>query len=414
MSLSFDSEQRFECRDCVSRCCAMPWVTVITREEKERLESREWIQEQLRTHGTELKPHGPNDFKLPMLERHRRLECLFLDEDGLCSIHRKEGHEFLATSCQMFPFEFVSTPEGETVVALSHLCPSIRDNYGHPLAQTVEKRFDTIKRQAQPMSATFTLGHQTKLTTVQAMRIIARWETVLETPGLPLAEKLMHLYDFTAQVQEALRDQVSPSDEKVNEEIQRWSPQPITPPVAPKTFLPNLLLALALYPIAYPARVAPVVGFSMKRAISGIHLISKLVRHRGEIDLLYVTKPFPLESISSVASAAAESSIQENLSRFLAHTLKRRNLFVGDRHLLEILLDLALSYAMVLRFARYRAAAEGRTKPIWSDAREGVSVAEFTFLFHANMNPSASILELLRGILADNRLSFENIVYAER
>ena len=68
----------------------MPWKVEISETEKQRFESREWILRRLADSGTTLRPVRPGRYALPLVERDRRLVCLFLDEDGLCSQYRRD------------------------------------------------------------------------------------------------------------------------------------------------------------------------------------------------------------------------------------------------------------------------------------------------------------------------------------
>lgn len=50
-------------------------------------------------------------------------QCLFYD-DGLCSIHKEHGGEAKPLICQVYPYNFVNTPDGMTV-SLLFSCPSV-------------------------------------------------------------------------------------------------------------------------------------------------------------------------------------------------------------------------------------------------------------------------------------------------
>jgi len=62
----------------------------------------------------------------------RQGRCVFLDEQGLCSIQARFGEGAKPLGCTRFPFLLVETPEGP-VVGASFCCPAIQANHGRLL-----------------------------------------------------------------------------------------------------------------------------------------------------------------------------------------------------------------------------------------------------------------------------------------
>ncbi|MGM0575415.1 MAG: YkgJ family cysteine cluster protein [Myxococcota bacterium] len=68
--------------------------------------------------------------------------CVFLDEEGLCRIHRAHGGEAKPRICRLFPYEFMATPRG-VAVSVSMECRGYVDaGRGKPLRE----RSDEIRR----------------------------------------------------------------------------------------------------------------------------------------------------------------------------------------------------------------------------------------------------------------------------
>jgi hypothetical protein len=70
----------------------------------------------------------PRDQALPpgmprLLARDPGGRCVFLEEAGLCAVHRQLGVEALARACRLFPRVCVWSPRGVSI-SLSHYCPT--------------------------------------------------------------------------------------------------------------------------------------------------------------------------------------------------------------------------------------------------------------------------------------------------
>ncbi|MES2310227.1 MAG: hypothetical protein V4507_15340 [Verrucomicrobiota bacterium] len=414
-SFHYPSDQKYDCRDCPSKCCSVPWRNVLGLEEKRRLERIPWIQERLQKAGVVFEPCGEGFYLLPMLERDRKVGCLFLDSDGLCSIHRTEGHEAIPVSCQLFPFEFLQDPQGEIYVSMSQLCPSIRDSYGNPIEAVLKKRFETHGNQGRKLSERMDLGHQTELNYAQYTELVQSWIGILKGSG-KLREKLLSIYRRTSFLQEKLTESKEVSEElwrslftaisSKTEEFERSS-------VKPQGLIARILVALALYRISYPVRVMRSIKFSFKESLQRTVQILKLVQTKGEIDLLYTAGPVSLPHSTKIDSEVESEAVQKLLTRYFLDVLERKNLFEYKRHLLEIVLQLALGYVTLIRFSKIRAASRGALKAAPEDYREGMGVVEFAILFHPKQSSTDPWMETILAMTAQNALSFEKVLNVE-
>ena len=380
-----------------------------------RLEKIPWIQERLLKNGAIFEPHGTETFALPMIERARKIECLFLDPDGLCSIHRAEGHEAIPLSCQLFPFDFLESPSGEVHVSMSRLCPSIQDSYGNNIESILPTRFQANGSRGRKLCETMDLGFQTALTYSQYTEITDHWITLLKSKK-PLQEKLSWMHQMTLLIQKKLEQEKSPSDPLFQEALAEAKSLLFTPPSTPPTkggLIGRILVALSLYRISYPVRVMRSIKFSLKESILRTQKILQLVREQGSIDLLYTSGRTSLENSKKILSAIESPMIQERLTDYFIEVICRKNIFEERRNLLEILFLFALAYTTLIRFAQIRASSQGRNSADPEDYREGIGIVEFSLLFHPLQSSKTNYewLQLVMGITAQNELSFEKVLH---
>jgi lysine-N-methylase len=115
LAIIYPEGQKYACRDCPARCCTSAWGTPVTPEECERILSDDDARFRLGERGSAILRAGV----LPMREKDEQLACMFLDDDMLCSLHRKHGHEFLPATCQAYPFGFSMNEKRQPVVLAS-------------------------------------------------------------------------------------------------------------------------------------------------------------------------------------------------------------------------------------------------------------------------------------------------------
>lgn len=123
MKIHIAQDQRYSCLLC-GRCCRRFHV-LLQEPEIERLAALPWNEAD----------HAPRDFhfKLNGYRFFRRRDdgaCVFLDEAGVCSMHRRFGFAIKALTCRGYPFNFASTFPGEISVLARMDCPAVLQNHG--------------------------------------------------------------------------------------------------------------------------------------------------------------------------------------------------------------------------------------------------------------------------------------------
>ncbi|WP_437335137.1 YkgJ family cysteine cluster protein [Sorangium sp. So ce394] len=412
--ISSPPDQKFACRDCPARCCRLPWNIRFSSDEAKRYLEEPWVRERAGEEGALVIARGV----LPMREKDRRLQCVFLDDDLLCSMQKQFGHEYIPRSCQAFPFGFVRDEKDVVVAQLSHLCPSIRDNYGEPVDRQLKDKLQQRGDTERMSKALATLGGVI-LAQPQYLRAAAHWDAELATDASPAAT-LARLYDWTTAFERALPPGAErAADVSIDAALAlagAEAPAPLEPRKKP-SFYARVLFAYLLGNLCYPSRVreAHRVG---KASWTELHALRSFgnkaawMLGRGTVDMLFIPKPFKLQRVRTVDRflAGDEGTLVKDYLRLV---LQRRHIFSAPRHLLAAVLDLSLATVIISRFARCRAAADGRVKVSPEDVREGISVAELVLLSHAALSEQGKLMKNLRWLLLTKRESFRALLATE-
>jgi lysine-N-methylase len=412
--LSSPPDQKFECRDCPARCCRLPWSIRFSGEEAARYLAEPWVRERVGSEGAEVIARGV----LPMRDKARRLQCVFLDDDMLCSLQKRFGHGYIPRACQAFPFGFVRGERDIVVAQLSQLCPSIRDNYGKPVDRQLAAKLQQ-KGGAERMTTAMATLSGIFISQPGYLRLSRVWEEQLAGEASP-ADTLARLYDWTRAFEAALPPGVErATDASVDAALEKAEEAAVAP-LAPRvgaSFHARVLFAYLLGNLCYPSRVT--LAHRIERAPwtrlegpRGHGNKAAWFLGWGTVDMLLVPRPFKLQRVRGVERflSREEGALVKDYLRLV---LERRQIFSQPRHLLAVVLDLALATAVISRFARCRAAADERTKVTPEDVREGISVAELLLLSHAALSEQGRFMRNLRWLLLGSREGFRRLLATE-
>ncbi|WP_437858123.1 YkgJ family cysteine cluster protein [Sorangium sp. So ce363] len=411
---SHPPNQKFECRDCPARCCRMPWNIRFSGDEARRYLAEPWVRERVGEEGALVIGRGV----LPVRERDRQLQCVFLDDDMLCSMQKRFGHEYIPKSCQAFPFGFVRDEKDVVVAQLSQLCPSIRDNYGKPVDRQLKAKLQQ-RGDTERMSTALATLSGVILPQPLYLRAARHWEEQLATGASP-ASTLARLYDWTAAFERALpQGQGRATDASADAALGqagKEEPEPLAPRKKP-SFYARVLFAYLLGNLCYPSRVrephrVEKASWTELQALRSFGNKAAWMLGRGTVDMMFVPRPFKLQRVSTVDRFLAGDE-GAAVKDYLRLVLQRRHIFSAPRHLLAAVLDLSLATVVISRFARCRAAADGRVKVSLEDVREGISVAELVLLSHAALSEQGTLMKNLRWLLLTKRESFRALLATE-
>lgn len=130
--LQLPVHQHWSCHG-TGRCCR-DHVIEITREEKDRILAQGWDDVPEMSGVRLVERAGRNSDGTPRFRLAHRADgrCVFLDDEGLCRIHRKFGLQAKPLACQIYPYVYV--PLGSLVrVGLRFSCPSVVADRGDDL-----------------------------------------------------------------------------------------------------------------------------------------------------------------------------------------------------------------------------------------------------------------------------------------
>jgi lysine-N-methylase len=416
MATKFSSppDQLFECRDCPARCCRVPWSIRFSSEEIERYVSEPWVRERAGDEAMRVLARGV----LPMREHERRLQCVFLDDDRLCSLQKQFGHSYIPRACQAFPFGFIRDEKGVALAQLSRLCPSIRDNYGKPVHKQLRAKLDQ-KGGIERMTTAMSTQSRVVLSQPQYLRVARSWAKALADDNSP-AGVLAHIYDQMAVFDRAIPEGVErASDAAVAaalEQARAHAPEPLDPRKTP-SFHARVLYSYLLGNLCYPSRVRQPhrvgrASFAWFQAMRSLGNKLAWMRGRGTVDMLFAPGPVALQRVRDVEPFLAGP--QGALVRdYLCAVLDRRQVFSQPRYLLAVVVDLCLATVLISRFARCLAVASERQTVTPEDVREGISVAELVLLSHVTLAEEGKTMKNLRLLLLSDRNKLRQLLASE-
>jgi len=390
----------------------VPWSIRFSAEETARYVAEPWIHARLSAEAMDVLERGV----LPMREKDRRLQCVFLDDDMLCSMHKQFGHAYIPRSCQSFPFGFVAREDNQVIAQLSNLCPSIRDNYGEPVTEMLEEKLEQSGNVERISTAMSTIANVI-LSRSQYLGIVATWETHLREKDSPAAI-LATLYDRMLAFEEALGSESERVEDVAIDEAMKSALATGAEALEPRdkpSFHARALYSYTLGNLCYPSRVRQPHAVNATRAFQRTRSLTNKtawMRNRGRVDLLFVPTPFKLQHVSGVAPflAGEHGAIVRD---YLVAALERRRVFSTPRYLLDVLVDLCMATVLISRFARCSAVASDRDEVNAADVREGTSVCEFVLFNHVVVAEEGMTITNLRRLLLSDRVKLRRLLSSE-
>jgi lysine-N-methylase len=339
---------------------------------------------------------------------------VFLDDDDLCSLHKRHGHAFLPAPCQAFPFGFFEDEQGRSQALASRYCPSIRDNYGQPLTQKLLRQKLELAGRAAPMSEKMGLRSGRVLPRQQYAKLVDVWRQQLEDcpePGTTLA----WMFDFTQQLDSLLPPDKNPSNPEFQELLtqarQGEFPQLLPRPLgfSGRVFLSHLLGSITWPTSAMLAHRLEPIG-TWEKLRSWWSSLCWLMRW-GRVRLLFVDKPIRIAQIARVAPFL-HAEAGRPVARFLSEVLRRRQNMTRQTYLHRVIVDLALMATLISQYARAAAASEGLQVVGAGHVSQGISMAELLFT-HQGESSQGYVLQQLRLRLMSDPDDFRRLLAAE-
>ncbi len=402
--------QKFACRDCPARCCTAPWAYPVTETERARILGDDEASARMGERGRAILRAGV----LPTRDTGKgRLACVFLDDDLLCSLHKRHGHDFLPGPCQAFPFGFARNERNQIVAQMSRYCPSIRENYGEPVGPLLFAKYQQAGGTSD-LAAKMGLRSGRVLPRQQYVHLVDAWKDALErTDCVP--RTLSELFFFTDRIDQRLPRDRRPTDQEFAGLLQTAElaeAPPLTP--ARRGFSVRVLIAHLLGSLCLPVRqmlahrLTPIRA-SEKFAAWWVRI--RWLLRWGQVDLLFVERPVRLSRIDAVAPIFGGST-GALVATYLQEVLARRQGMAGQTYLHRVLVDLGLMTVLISQYARASASAQGLRVAADSHVNEAISIAELLFT-HQGDAGQGLVLSQLRLKLMGDPVAYQRLLASE-
>lgn len=248
----------------------------------------------------------------------------------------------------------------------------------------------------------------------QYVFLIEAWADVLRK-GSNVGLSLAALFDLTDALDEGLPPERKPSDSEIKTALNKLSTLESSPLIPGKlTFGGRMMVAHLLGGICYPSRVMLAhrmtpIGFWEKVGSWGNRL--RWLFSWGKVKLLFVDQAVRVAQISRVAPFL-DGPLGRIVVDYLVELMSRRQGMARQTYLHRVIVDYALMTALISRYARAAASAEGLLRVEEKHVREGIGIAELLFS-HQGDAGQGLLLQQLRLLLMSNRDDFRRLLAAE-
>jgi lysine-N-methylase len=374
MNLHIASKQRYSCLLC-GRCCRRFHV-LLQAAEIERLAALPW-EEAERIDDFHVKLKGQHFFR-----RREDGACVFLDEQGVCSMHRRFGFDIKALTCRGYPFNFATTFPGEVSVLARMDCPAVVQNHGQLIC---EQRSDLEKLAGELHFGTgFTPKQLQGLSRDSVLLLRDQCRTLIQDDSLTSDELARLLMSFCERMEKLGASFINDAE---------------TIACVMPSVLANLKLELpdqAKLPLGIYDRIQFRQWFalycrrdeescdrSLRQRLKRSLMIARVITGGGNLRLFGQEHPdLPLRQAKAFATKqwqAAESAAWEPYRRFLDSRLECLQFFGVSYYGADFFTGmraLFLSYPLVLYAARIHAASQQRRQIQAEDVMYGVAAID--------------------------------------
>lgn len=402
--------QKYACRSCPARCCKT-WGIQLLPEEAERIARDPQAVARLTAEAPRILAGG----QLPMRERAGELSCVFLDEDDLCSLHKRHGHAFLPRACQAYPFGVAQNEDSAEIALLSRYCPSIAQNYGEPVRQVLaaqRKHLDAPRA----LSARMGLRSGRTLPLPQYIAVVDAWQREL-TSSTHIARSLARLFALTEAVDHALPSARAPNDQEFKTLLDAADQATPLPQLAVRRqkWGARILIAHLLGALCRPLRLMQAFNIqpiTLGQRLAAAWLRVKWLLGRGQVQLLLIEAPISLRALERVPGGLSGPHAPL-IAQYLREVLARRQGMHKQTYLHRFVIELGLMALVLSRYARAHALGRGHTTLDEAAVREGIGIAELVLTHQGELGQSL-VLDQLRLQLLSNPEDFFSLLAAEQ
>ncbi|HEY9685890.1 MAG TPA: hypothetical protein V6C52_02820 [Coleofasciculaceae cyanobacterium] len=421
--VAFDTNQRYACTDCKAKCCRNPWKIPVTVKETANLRAISWVAERLKAAGVDFIGDDQTGYNLPRVSWPEGGQaCAFLDADNLCAIQKQEGHAAIPKTCQDYPFSFVTDGDQAVYSATSYFCPSILHNYGTPMNETIEARFQQWQEgrtipslpDSIPMGG-FVLPKDAYLALADTL------EALFTRPDLSVAQALLAGRQLLWEIIAANLGQASVSRQSIEETAAAFSRQlseQVLPDIPERPLIGRVILSMELMALASePLHLAHQAAGKPENNFRFVYIgqLLRMIQDQGSLMLWDFPQAVDLVQARTVRINEHHPELQAALKRYYLHLLKNRHLFCQGEDFIRTYFRLGGSYSMILKLARFLANARDRREAAIEDYLDAIGYTDILVTSRSRTVQDwlSKVRESITGLLATRQDSFERLVLSE-
>ncbi len=403
--------QFYRCLNC-GRGCRSFLVPVKQKEKESILKQRDWPAE-LGTDNLFVKSKlaGPSQLGL---QKRANGDCVFLDENNLCLIHKHHGLAAKPIACQLFPF--VLTPfAGELRVGLRFDCPGVCQSDGPALSSNMKDLHRLAQAIVPEGGANVDPPELKPKVKISADYFNAVNETLIQIAAsntVDLRDRLIWLYRFGLHISRIKWHNVQPNElddligmfkNAIFAEMQQMDDQPQPPERKARQTLGQIFFLLC-HPVELITCVKRSPIDKMKSRLSDTAIMSKLSATSGPLPPLCADWPACDMADLENSLDGWPDDVQDFLERYLVCRLAGLN-YCGPNFygysLVEGLNTLLLAMVTVGWLLRIYTSGAGRDAIDLADAHRAIITIDGNLGYGKALNagPARMRLDYLSGQL---------------
>ncbi len=388
--------QCYSCHQC-GWCCRW-WRIEVESADRDRILAHDWAAESPRLQGVQLfeEQRLPGRSEPVVQTAQIDGQCVFLEGDGLCLIHKVMGLEAKPAVCQGFPLVLGRTADG-VLVGGNYACPSLVRNDGEPFHRQEASVLELLEIWEAESPEDGPAGRDSMLDTEPLLKGKSRmaWRAygvleealleILDRRELPVSARLVAARGLigAAAQQWAGIDLVDEPEARVW--LEEWRSEgyerafdrtgriPRVPAMRARAVLAPLIADVETAPLSSNGRISTALGYAIA-----------VVNGSGQISLSTLRRRLDLASARRVAANMDSPEFEEILTRFLSNFVLRKSLLESES-LLQAADDLCLYFALVRWYALASAAVDGRSEAAEADLVRGIQVVEKAYVHRMGM-----------------------------
>ncbi len=378
--------QRYSCRHC-TWCCRW-WRIEVDPAARDRLLAHDWAAESPRLRGVSLfEEQLLSDRADPVIQTAQiDGKCVFLEEDGLCLIHKVLGPDAKPMVCQGFPLVLGRTVDG-VLVGASYGCSAVVRSEGEPFARQEPLVLELLDRSEEEalggnvvMDPEPLLAGSTRLSWRAYLELERSLLEILGRGSLPVSYRVAAAAELVLALAlgSAGRDRVG--EDEVRAWLEERRERGYSDAFAGAA-------AISASPIARRALLAPLIaeaetasmGSSPDRGPRSLAYAEAIVKGEGTMSLSTLEGSVDLAALRRVRYDPDKAPFDGYLTRFLSNFVMRKSLLESP-DLKEGVHRLSLYFALVRWYAATSATLAGRPEVGEEDVVVGIQVAEKAYV----------------------------------